>query len=135
MQQPPKQLCAAFAMSPLVTLPVCLPRLQDLSPGDVLVSVPISCTIHYRDADIAAAAAATSSDGSRDASSSSSDGSSSSSDSRRASLRQLQGGVPAASDGSHGAWQFKMALEVCGGQVLTAALNPPGTLNLCRFSV
>lgn len=84
----------------------------------MLVSVPLSCTIHYRDTDITAAAAATSTN----SSSSSSGNSEASSSDSRAALRRLQGAVPAASDGSHSAWQFKMALEVGETRVFTAPL-------------
>lgn len=70
--------------------------------------------MHYREADIPARACSSSSSTSdnNNSAGSSDSSSSSSSDSRRGALRRLQSGVPTASDGSHGAWQFKMALEV-----------------------
>lgn len=76
--------------------------MQDWSPGDVLVSVPLGCTIHYSDADLAQ----------RHTANDPATFSSSSSSARHAALKRLQQNVPVASDGRHGAWQFKMALEV-----------------------
>jgi hypothetical protein len=63
------------------------------------VSVPLSCTVHYREDDITNSSAAA-------------ETTTTTSSSKLAALRRLQAGVPTASDGSHGAWQFKMALQV-----------------------
>jgi cytoskeletal protein RodZ len=86
--------------------------LQDLGPGDVLITVPLACTVNYinkqQQQQHDPGAVETNSSNSNSQSSDSS----SSSSSRLAALRRLQSSVPAASDSGRGAWQFKVALEV-----------------------
>jgi hypothetical protein len=85
--------------------------LQDLSPGDVLISVPLACTVHYIDEQQQQQQQQQEKEGDGSESSESSQGNDSNS-SRLAALRRLQRSVPAASDSGRGAWQFKVALEV-----------------------
>ncbi|KAF8073245.1 CAND7 [Scenedesmus sp. PABB004] len=73
---------------------------QDLSPGEVLMDIPLHCCCHVLEPpDSGASAGGAAADADDDAPG-------------RAALRELQAAVPAASGSGRGAWQFKLALEL-----------------------